>query len=112
MQRIKGTTITITKGDTLNLSLEITLPDGNPYLVKQGDEIRFALKRGYDWENVLIRKVIPHDTMTLRIEASETKRLMPCYPDQAYVYDIQITMEDGTVDTIIAGRFIVEPEVE
>lgn len=111
MLNIKGKKIIITKGDTLNLTLEITLPDGSPYPVKAEDEIRFALKQKYSDKDVLIRKIIPHDTLVLRLESAETKQLNA--GSQPYCYDIQLTMEDGTVDTIIdRGELIVTEEID
>ena len=111
MTTIKGKKIIITKGDTLDLTLEITLPDGSPYPVQAGDEIRFALKQSFSDKDVLIRKIIPHDTMRLRIESAETKQLKT--GSQPYCYDIQITMEDGSVDTIIdRGELVVTEEVD
>ena len=45
MVNINGTTITVTRGDTLDALVEIFLPDGSPYPVQAGDVIRFALKQ-------------------------------------------------------------------
>jgi len=41
MVNINGTTITVTRGDTLDALVEIFLPDGSPYPVQAGDVIRF-----------------------------------------------------------------------
>lgn len=111
MVSINGSTITMTRGDTLNVRLEICYADGTPYVVRAGDVVRFALKQRYTDEEALISREIPHDTMTLRLEASETKQLRAGWAP--YVYDVQITMEDGTVDTFIdRAKFIVTEEVE
>ena len=111
MVNINGTTITITKGDTLDLLIEILLPDGSIYPVQAGDVIRFALKQKYTDREPLLVKEVPHTSMNLRLEAAETKLLAA--DGVPYVYDIQITMEDGTVDTFIdRARFIVTEEVE
>lgn len=111
MVSITGSTVTITKGDTLDATLELFTGDGAPYEVQEGDMIRFALKRKYSDKGPLIRKDIPTDTMRLRLESSETKRLRAAWAP--YVYDIQLTTADGTVDTCIdRGRFIVTEEVQ
>ncbi len=111
MVNISGTDITITKGDTLDALVEILLPDGSAYPVQDGDVIRFALKQKYTDRDVLISKIIPHDTMNLRLEAEETKQLSA--GGVHYVYDLQITMEDGTVDTFVdRARFFVTEEVD
>ena len=46
----------------------------------------------------LILKDIPWDTLELRLDTEDTKHLEQ--PGD-YVYDIQITLNDGTVDTFI-----------
>ncbi len=109
MQKVRNNDIYITKGDTLICILEITQADGTPYVAKPGDEIRFALKARWTDKSVAISKLIPHDTMILRLESEETKTLCPA---QIYRYDIQVTMQDGTVDTIISGGFHVTEEVD
>ena len=110
MVNISGSTITVTRGDTLEVVLEISYADGRPYDVKAGDVIRFALKQKYTDREPILLKEIPHDTMLLRLEAAETKLLTAGWAP--YVYDIQITMEDGTVDTfIVRAKFIVTEEV-
>ena len=111
MVNINGTTITITRGDTLEAFLEILCADGQPYEVRTGDVIRFALKQKYADREPLLLKEIPHDTLLLRLEAEETKLLTAGWAP--YVYDIQLTMEDGTVDTFIdRAEFIVTEEVD
>ena len=111
MVNINGTTITITRGDTLDALVELFLPDGSPYPVQYGDVIRFALKQKYTDREPLITKEIPHGDMNLRLESGETKLLRA--GGVPYVYDIQITMEDGTVDTFIdRAKFIVTEEVD
>lgn len=97
MVEIKGTTIKMTRGDTL--SLTITIMNGaEPYEVQAGDVIRFALKKTYQDAEPLIEKTIDNETLGLQLEPEDTKEL----PFGSYVYDIEITMEDGTVDTFIA----------
>ena len=110
MIKIEGTQITMTRGDTLELQLDITCSDGTPYVPEEGDSIRFALKRSYFDEECLILKQIPMDTLKLRLESNETKALER---PNTYVYDIQLTTADGTVDTFIANAsFTLTEEVE
>ena len=75
MVSIRGTTITVTKGDTLEAIVELFLEDGTPYQPQEGDEIRFALKQRYEDQEPLLLKPIPNDTLRLRLESAETKRL-------------------------------------
>lgn len=97
MVNISGTTIELTRGDTLRVVLELTDYNGNAYVPNSGDVIRFAMKRRYNDATPIILKTIPNDTLTLLLEPSETKTL----PYAEYVYDIEITYVNGDVDTFI-----------
>ena len=44
-------------------------------------------------------KDIPVDTLTFTLSPEETKKLV--YPE--YVYDVELTHADGSVDTFISG---------
>lgn len=113
MVRIKGTTITMTKGDTLRC---IVRPyrdiEGEQveYEPVDGDVIRFAVKKSYRDYECAILKVIPNDTLTLQLDPDDTSYLTV----GEYVYDIQLTYGiDGAVDTFIANaQFILKEEVE
>lgn len=113
--KVSGNAIQLTRGDTFNA--EIKLYQGqHEYVPVEGDVIRFAVKgpamkagrEDYmDAEPVLL-KVIDHETMTLEIEPNDTKGLA----FKEYVYDLEITFADGTIDTFItASPFIITPEV-
>lgn len=95
---INGTTITMTRGDTLRVKLSISDSQGRKYSPIESDKIRFAVKSSYDSPEPLIVKDIPYDTCVLHLNPKDTKRLKQ---PKDYVYDIQITLNDGTVDTII-----------
>lgn len=112
---VKKNTITLTRGDTLRVKIDLS-KDGESYVPVEGDVIRFALKNtnktpdgtAYVDTDPLILKTIPIDTMILELEPSDTKDL----GFKEYVYDMEITFVDGTVDTFItASSFILEPEV-
>ena len=99
---IKKNFITMTRGDTLRLRVEIYGLNETGAHVKYnpvaGDKIRFALKENYNDEYPLILKEIPWDTMILHLLPEDTKELKQ---PAEYVYDIQITLADGTVNTFI-----------
>lgn len=115
MVNVQGTTITMTRGDTLVVL--VSMKRGTQtYTPTAEDSIRFALKRpnmtqnrgSYIDTDPIISKTIPYDTCQLRLEPTDTKNLQ----FGEYVYDIEITMEDGTVDTFIPqAKFILAPEV-
>lgn len=112
---VDGTKITLTRGDTLRVIVNIT-KDGEEYMPTENDAVRFALKHSigaeageYDDAEPLILKDIPADTMILQLDPEDTKALK----FGVYDYDIQITFEDGTVDTFITkAKFKLTPEVE
>ena len=57
---INGTNISVTRGDTLDITIEILYPDGSQYTVREGDVIRFALKQRYSDAEPLILKSKTH----------------------------------------------------
>lgn len=97
MVKIRNNKISITRGDTLETKVSIMMRNGEDYIPSEEDQIRFALKQDYDDEEPLIVKVIPYDTLILRLEAAETKELEV----GRYVYDVELTTPDGFVDTFI-----------
>ena len=115
MYKIDGTTIHLTRGDTFETVVQPKQANGSVYSPVEGDTVRFALKSnvllatGYADSEPLIEKTIPNDTMILEIAPSDTKQL--AFGD--YVYDVELTYADGTVDTFINNAlFKIVPEVD
>ena len=113
--------ITLTKGDTLTLTVELTHlvdpvppatePTIEPYTPEEGDVIRFAVSVGYVGDSFYELKysaTIPNDTLTFTMPATETKKLQY----QTYNYDIEITHADGCVDTFISGKMTIIGEAK
>lgn len=112
---ISGTSITLTRGDTLKVKIDI-MKDDTLYVPQPGDSVRFALKHpamnskktAYKDLDPLIIKNIPTNTMLLVLNPEDTKTL----DFDTYVYDVEITFSDGTVDTFITQAiFKITPEV-
>ena len=112
---IKGNTIALTRGDTFMGKISLVI-DGEPYVPSDDDVIRFAVKnkdmtpgkKEYVDEEPLIEKTIPNGSLILKLDPSDTKELD--FGD--YVYDVQITLADGSVTTFItASTFRITPEV-
>ena len=97
MQKISGNNITMTKGDTFKAVISMTTKSGSTYTPEEDDVIRFAMKQKYSDSTPLIRKVIPNDTLLLQLDPADTKSLIA----GDYVYDIELTYADGSVDTFI-----------
>ena len=115
---VNGTSITMVRGDTLRVTVEVFQGEPPaPYTFKDGDRLRFAVKKklykGSDYTELidvdpLINKAIPTDTCLLELEPSDTQDL----PFGTYLYDIELTMADGTVDTFIKeAKFKLTTEV-
>lgn len=98
--------IKMTRGDTAKIQISIEL-DGELYSPQEGDYIRFAVKYSYHSPDVILVKEIPKDTMLLHIEPEDTKEMY----FSKYVYDVEITFENGDVSTFIQGEFEILPEV-
>ena len=114
MYSIKGTTIYLTRGDTLKVQLALT-QGGEPYVLQQGDSILFAVKSKLNTQGTayveklpLITKAIDTSTMILTLVPTDTEKL----PFGVYHYDIQVTFNDGGVDTVINNAILeIVPEV-
>ena len=115
MYKIVDNTITLTRGDSLYLQINIMMSN-QKYEQVNGDIVRFYLKRNlmnpqrtaYRDVEPLITKIIPNDTMILHLEPSDTKNL----DFGNYVYDCEITFSNGDVDTFINNQpFIIGEEV-
>lgn len=108
----------MTRGDTLYAGVSmINKETGERYTPVEGDVVRFAVKHktltanqgNYVDTNPLIRKVIPNDTQILKLEPSDTKELQ----FGEYAYDVEITFENGDVDTFIKEATLkLTPEVD
>lgn len=106
---IKGTDISLTRGDTLLLQINLT-KNGEPFIPEEGSSIRFAMKAKYTDpdDRVIINKNIPIDTLILELEPSDTKNLPM---KKTYVYDIELTNPLGHVYTFLFGTLTITEEV-
>ena len=110
MVTVVNNTITLVRGDTVEIPVTIRTRDGEKYIPSEGDVVRFALKDGYgDNVPVLIHKVIPNDSLILRLESCETKEIMA--KKKPYVYDVELTTANGYVDTVVRGIVYILEEV-
>lgn len=108
MYSINGTNISLTKGDTFYCAIEIKNEDGTDYTPQEGDEVKFTLKRNASERDALIEKIIPNDTLILHLVPEDTSDLTVRH----YVYDVQLTKENGDVYTFIPeSQFILTAEV-
>lgn len=108
MVSINGTTITMTRGDTLKVKLTLANADGTEYTPATGDVIKVGVKADYSDTNCAIEKTVPNDTLILHIAPSDTNTL----DFGSYVWDAQITFANGDVNTFITkGKLKITEEV-
>ena len=112
---VTGNKITMTRGDTLRVRVNIDVDDA-AYTPVEGDVVRFYLKHdllnskktAYKDPTPLIEKIVPIETMLLNLASDDTKAL----EFGEYVYDLEITFANGVVDTFINNeKFTLVPEV-
>lgn len=99
--------IQATKGDTIIMPFVVINNDGSVYQVQAGDVINFGMKENYSDAECLIEKTIDNTTLTLVLDHNDTKDL----EIRSYVYDIQITKENGDVHTFISSIINITNEV-
>lgn len=98
-------TITLTRGDTARIALDVKAADGTAYDYS-ADTVLFTVKQTVHSTEVLIQKTVSDGTIS--IAPADTVGL--AYGD--YVYDVQLTTQGGDVCTIIPpAKFIVDKEV-
>lgn len=111
-------TITIIRGDSgyVTVPLVEKVIDAEtgeesevPYVLKPTEKLRFAAaaKWGSSEEDCFIIREINHETSRLYFYPEDTK------PKKfgKYKYDLEFTNEEGFVDTIQRGEFIISEEV-
>lgn len=96
--------IELTRGDSLDLHIDLKDEDGEAYTLKEGDELTLTVKRSASSSEALITKhgqdisILPEDTSALEFGV--------------YRYDVQLTTLDGRVCTVIKpSDFVVAEEV-
>lgn len=104
---IKGTEISIIRGDSATINLTIKNRNSDEeYELLEGDIVRFSVKRDISDDNVLIQKTFEKNQ--IKLEHDDTKSLN----FGEYVYDVELQYANGDRDTIIPpSKFIVLAEV-
>lgn len=104
MLYLEGNEISVTRGDTAIFDFTINEE------FKVGDVVYFSVKKSPNDVNYAINKVITEfDGNTARIVLTNNDTKIP---KGKYWYDIQCSMSDGRVDTVInKERFIILEEI-
>lgn len=94
--------IKIIRGDTAILILTL-----NDYSLSQGDQVKLTVKKNIRDSKAAITKVVTEFTegkAIISLEEKDTKNLIA----GDYVYEIEVRLANGTIDTIIqASKFKV-----
>ena len=103
---VDGSEITLTRGDTFKKVIIIENQDGEEFQPQDGDVVRFAMKKTYKDEKPLLVKILDIEDLLLELTPEDTKSLN--YGD--YVYDVEITLSNGEVYTIIDRATLILSE--
>lgn len=96
--------IILTHGDTARFDVVVKNPDGTIYTPVEGDTISFKVKEAAGLTAALISKT----GASITIEHSDTASL----DVGEYVYDVDITLAGGDINTIVPeSKFVIVPEV-
>lgn len=97
---IQGTNISMTRGDSETIKVTVKDTLGNVVPLVTGDTIYFTVREYIQSTTKIIEKIIT--------EFDDGKALININPEDtndlsyiSYVYDIQLTKENGTVKTIV-----------
>lgn len=93
MLQIIKNQIRLTRGDTGIFNVHVTDTAGEPYELQEGDEIRFTVRKTPTSGDIFIQKSGPE----IILNPEDTARMQ----FGKYSYDVELTREDGTVDTVI-----------
>lgn len=100
----KNGAIVLTRGDYAAFDVEIFTEEGEPYIPEAGDTVTFTVKKNTRTTDILIQKT----GTFIEIQGEDTESLSY----GSYVYDVQLTYENGRRDTFITPtEFQVTEEV-
>lgn len=119
MVRVTGKTITMTRGDSAHIEIQMEYEGGISYEAIRGDVIRFTVKKNYDDPTPLIvidiEPYVPDGEETELVESVEL-HILPSHTRDlkygSYRFDIQLLRANGDIDTFIdRGTFTLTEEV-
>lgn len=91
--------IEVTAGDTATFSFSVKNKDTGRSFLNDGDTVTFTLKEQNTGDEILQKIITEFDDglVIVPISAEETASLIP---EHTYIYDLVLTRNDGTVDTL------------
>ena len=107
MLKVSNGVVTLTRGDTARLSVDLTGQDGTAYEMAAGDTLVLTVKRSAADADALISKELKGSSAFV-LDPSDTSGL--AYG--RYRYDVQLTTAGGDVCTVCGpSAFVVGEEV-
>lgn len=109
MLKIVRDTISLTRGDSMLVQLELEKGD-ETFTPATGDVIKFSVSRvpkGNPGYSLLISKTVNNDTLILELLPEDTADL----DYGSYLFDLEITYASGEIDTFASGTFVLTEEV-
>lgn len=101
---ITETDIRITRGDSATLTVEL-FDDSGKYDLKPGDKLQLCAKKNVNDSQYAIN-ITADEYATFAFEPDDTKNL----EFGTYLYDIQLTLKDGKIYTVIPLSHIIITE--
>lgn len=105
MQKVTNNVIYLTRGDSA--TFDVTIWNGGSIYDYSNDTVKMTVKRSLADRNPVIQKTV-NALGKIVLEPKDTKDL----PAGDYYYDLELTKEDGTIDTVIIPTiFTIGPDV-
>lgn len=109
MLNIDGYSITLTRGDTLRLTITLQDSEGNPVTLTPQDKLWFRLKKKAKDEEILIEKAGDPEQLLIALDEPDTENI----PFGKYKYEIEVVTIDDDHYTVIANQdFVISEELE
>jgi len=106
----KGTELKMVRGSTQVLEIQVQAPDGSPYILLEGDVIRFGVKDPECDGEYLVKKesgTLVEGVTMVTIEPEDTIDLEP----GRYCYDVGLQSGTAYFPVVKYSDFILEPNV-
>lgn len=100
MLKLSGTKISLTKGDSAYITINICKEDGSPYILQEGDEVSIQVRHEPNGGELLFNGIITdvyEDKFVWYIRPEDTKDAKI----KVYYWDAQIKTIEGDVYTFI-----------
>ena len=102
MLKVSRNRITLTRGDTAYLKLNITDESDNAYELSEGDIIFFRIAEYGTSGRLLFEKTVNIETLTLELKPEDTAGL----EFRTYRYEVEVVTEAGEHFTVIENAAI------